>query len=426
MKTLVAGMGVSGLETVRFLQRTGGVFETWDERKTVDQICAEPDISNLTHHQEIPDMSGFERVVTSPGLGLDHPLLVAARNAGVPIWSEIELAWRHQCGKVIALTGSNGKSTTVSLIHHILAENGFNSHLCGNIGTPFIACANNDPKRIYVLEVSSFQLEHVHAFRPDIGILLNVAPDHLDRHGDLETYRQTKLRLFAQQKAGDLAICDPEHYDMIPGSASPICVPGEKARIADGQFRLNQQFALDQTCLPLLGAHNRLNALFACVVAKEMGLTPSQVGHAMTSFPGLEHRMEKVGEYQGRLWINDSKATNVHAANAAFQSMEQPYVLVLGGSGKGGGFTDLDFGKNLPRAIVAYGQTSQRICTDIAHLNPLQVNDFRQACLKAHQLAQPGDAVLMSPACASFDQHNNYMHRGQMFKELFHAQEAGQ
>ena len=417
MKTLVAGMGLSGMATARFLLDRGLSFETFDERKDADAVAQELD--GVVHHQSAPHPSGYDQIVLSPGIAMTHPLVMEAKTVDTPLLSEVEFASRHAKGPIIAITGSNGKSTTTSLIHHLLDHSGLPAVMCGNIGQPFIGQVSDDPDRIYVLEVSSFQMEHVRDFHPHVGVMLNLAADHLDRHGDLETYKQCKFRIFANQTENDLAILAPEFVGQIPGNARQIALPGQECFVRDGFVQLDDSFRIPLHDLPLIGTHNHSNALFACAVARHMGLTPDQIVSAFPTFQGLEHRMERVGEYQGRLWINDTKATNVHAAQAALQSLDCPYVLILGGCDKGERFNGLNFDGHPPRGIIAYGDTAPLILEDLAHWQPIHIPQFEDACIEAHKRAQEGDAVLLAPACASFDQFPNFMARGHAFKQLF-------
>ncbi len=419
MKFLIAGMGITGRETARFLQKHGIAFDTYDDRKDKVELVRELGHDRFAHHSAPGELQAYDEIIVSPGLAWDHPLLRIARSRGLRLSAEVELAFRHARGKIIAVTGSNGKSTTVSLIHHLLHENGFNTSLCGNIGVPFIARVSPDPAAVYVLEISSFQMEHVHEFRPHIGVLLNISPDHLDRHGNFETYAEAKRRLFANQKQEHLAIATPKEINHLPGKAARLAVPSEAARIEDGRLQVGSDFALDAALIPLLGKHNLVNALFACVVVRELGLSDRRAARAIPSYKGLEHRMELVGKLEQRLWINDTKATNVHATQAAVDSLTQPYVLILGGCDKGERFSKLGFTNIRPKAVVAYGETAPLICKDLAALHPIHIHRFEDACLKAHALASPGEAVLLAPACASFDQFDNFGVRGKVFKHIF-------
>lgn len=416
---LVVGIGTSGIETARYLQRHNMAFHAYDQKQPQSVLAGEIGESGYAYFNQMPQLNGYEAIILSPGIPITHPVIAEARHLNIPVMSEVEFAFRQTRGRVIGVTGSNGKSTTVSLIHHLLVENGLNASLCGNIGVPFISCATQDPHQIHVVEISSFQMEHVQTFCPEVGLLLNISPDHLDRHGSMAAYEEAKLRMFANQQPHHLAYCDPTYLDRLPGQARKYPVPGAKMHVSGAAIIAQDMGSIDSAHLPLLGYHNRLNALFAALAASHFGVSFPDSAKAMQSFTGLPHRMEKVGAHQGRLWINDSKATNTHATQAAVSSMEQGYVLILGGCDKGERFGVLDFSIHPPKAVVAYGETAPLIMEDLKHLSPVHVPQFKQACLKAHELAEPGDAVLQAPACASFDQFKNYMARGDAFKAIY-------
>ena len=417
MSVLIAGMGLSGKACAQYFHQQGQPFHTFDDRKTAGEVEEALGFSGFTHHVSPPPLGQFHKVIVSPGIAAQHPVVTAAHKAGVPVHAEIELAASVAKGRIIAVTGSNGKSTTASLIHHMLASNGLSAILCGNIGVPFISVAKRGSQSIFVVEASSFQLEHIHRFRAHTGILLNLSPDHLDRHGSLEAYAAAKLRIFENQREDDRALFHPEFLGRVPGLGQKIPVPGPDFSTQNSQWCLGDKGSVATDQLSLIGRHNRRNALFAAAAAALEGLESPAIAAAFASFKGLEHRMEAVGEWEGRLWINDSKATNTHATQAAVNAMEQPYVLILGGCDKGERF-NLNLSP-APRAIVAYGETAALVLEDLADHDPIHVHDFSAACRRAHQLAQPGDAVLLAPACASFDQFPNFMARGHRFKEIF-------
>ena len=419
MKKLVIGMGVTGTEVARYLLAKGIPFDSYDDKKTSFTLPGQTDASRHFHDPQAPTMADYDELIVSPGLRQDHPVYLRAREAGLPLVAEVEYAFRFAKGPIVAITGSNGKSTTTSLIHHLIAGTGRKASLCGNIGQPMIACVDDDPSHIYVLELSSFQLQNTHHFRPNVALLLNVSADHLDWHGGFEGYEAAKLRIFANQTAEDLAVVCPEYLDRVPGSARKRAVPGPGVADTAEALVVEPSFRLSSDRIPLLGRHNRSNVLFACVAVQDLGIGDSEVAAVLPSFKALEHRMEPVGTFQGRLWINDSKATNGHACQAAIDALAQPFVLVMGGCDKGERFTSLDFSKNPPKAIVAYGETAPILMEDLKDQPIRQVHLFKDAVLEAHALAGEGAAVLMAPACASFDQFDNYMHRGKVFREIF-------
>ncbi|CAM2006224.1 UDP-N-acetylmuramoyl-L-alanine--D-glutamate ligase [Acanthopleuribacter pedis] len=414
---MVAGLGRSGLAVVDRLKAEGLPFVTYDDREAM----AEGVEGTQQHYQHAAavDWSSVAELVVSPGMAITHPLIIAAGKAGVSVISELEFAFRRCRGTLVAVTGSNGKSTTVSLIHHLLETAGRAVRLGGNIGTAFSAIVDDREDVVYVVEVSSFQLEHVQTFRPDIGVILNVSADHLDRHGDLATYRAVKEQLFARQNSEDLALAAPELAAGLPGDARTLALPNRNDTLTEHALRVSGLGYFAYSLNPLLVGPNRTNALFACVVARALGLDGASIRAALASFAGLEHRMERVGTVANRLWINDTKATNVHAAQAGIDAMQGKYVLILGGSDKGERFDGLKLAQNPPQHIVAYGETAPSICADLADFQPVRVDAFDAACREAHRLAAPDSVVLLSPACASFDQFQSFVHRGLRFKQLF-------
>ena len=421
MKKLIVGMGRSGIETALFLTKHNISFDTFDDLKDRDSVCGALSCTSFQHFSSVAGLrlTDYRDIIVSPGVSATHPLLAQAQRLGLPICSELEFAFRQAKGKIVAVTGSNGKSTTVSLIHHLLQENGVPAVCCGNIGEPFIACVHQaDSGLVYVVEVSSFQLEHIQRFSPDIGVLLNLSPDHLDRHGSFEAYVTAKLSMFQNQSLQQLALFPHNWSAKIPGRARKWDLPNQNAFLQGETIQVNQE-PVSLKPLTLLGSHNRENALYATVVARTLGLSSSQIEAAFASFRGLEHRMETIGSCRGQLWINDTKATNICAAQAAIDAMDRPYVLILGGSGKGERFTALDFGTKPPKAIIAYGESAPLICQDLAAFHPLHVPLFKDACLVAHREASQDCAVLLAPACASFDQFSNFKERGRAFKSLF-------
>lgn len=422
---LIVGMGMTGLAVAQFLKKSGMAFATYDDKKSKTAVCDGLGFDVL--HFQKPDQlrwHAISKVIVSPGFEMSHPILAAAIAGKIPIVSEIELAFRHTLGRVVAVTGTNGKSTTSTMIHHVLVNAGFEASLCGNIGSPFIAVVTENECHIHVVEVSSFQLEHVRDFRPEIGILLNVVPDHLDRHGSFEVYSATKLRLFQAQSTSDTALIGESVQGTIPGNGRQYHVPGPWALDREQGLQIGERVRISARKLPPSGSHLRSNMLFAAAVCARLGLSGDCIAEGLQTFEGLEHRFETVGTLGGVVWINDSKATNVHAAQAALRTIDRPFVLILGGYDKKEKFDSLDFTHRQARAIVAYGATAPQILRDLQAHQPHHVDDFDAAVRLAQQLAKPGDAVLLAPACSSFDQHENFAARGRRFKMLFHEMES--
>jgi UDP-N-acetylmuramoylalanine--D-glutamate ligase len=379
-------------------------------------------------------------IVVSPGVRANLPELQAARKKNIPVWSEIELAWRFLRGKLVAITGSNGKTTTTALVAHILRTSNIPTSIGGNIGTPLLALveASTDPT-VTVAEISSFQLETIEAFRPEIGVLLNLTPDHLDRHGTFEEYARAKMRMFENQLERDIAVLnadDPEITKRMPAKPHIFWFSRQK-RVANGAFLRDNEIIFrnegseavlarrDQ--IPLRGEHNVENVLAACVAAYLAGATPAAIASGVKSFRGVEHRLEFVAEISGVQFYNDSKATNVDAAVKAVQAFPGPLLVILGGKDKGSPYTPLcGLLHERARMALLIGEASEKIAADLQGAVEInQAGNLERALEIAAEHAQPGDTVLLAPACSSFDQFENYEQRGRVFKELV-TRRAGQ
>jgi UDP-N-acetylmuramoylalanine--D-glutamate ligase len=374
-------------------------------------------------------------IVASPGVPADAPALVAARAQGVTVWSEIELASRSLLGKLIGITGSNGKTTTASLVAHILRSAGFPTILAGNIGTPLIACVEDSRENsVTVAELSSFQLELTDKFRPNIAMFLNLTPDHLDRHRTMEAYGAAKAKIFANQSRQDSAILNAD--DVAATSHAPtgpsVYWFSQKQRVKQGAFVNDgdivfcsagqQETILRVKDIPLVGAHNLENVLAAVVAAKLAGADSSAVGNAVSTFTGVDHRLEFVAEIAGVLYYNDSKATNVDATQKALESFGGRVIVILGGKDKDSDYRALrkDLRQRGIRALLI-GSAADKIASHIAGSVALElVGTLERAVQRAELIAHAGDIVLLAPACASFDQFENYEHRGRVFKDLVH------
>jgi len=359
--------------------------------------------------------------------------MVLAHVAGVPVWSEIELAWRYLRGKLVAITGSNGKTTTTSLVAHILESAGIPILVGGNIGTPLIGLVERSmDTTVTVAEVSSFQLETIEAFRPEIGVLLNLTPDHLDRHASFADYAAAKMRLFENQLERDIAILnadDPEVTKRMPAKSHVYWFSRQK-RVAEGAFLADDQIMFRHegaetpiarhSDIPLRGEHNVENVLAACAAAYLAGAAPSAIASGVKSFRGVEHRLEFAGEIGGVNFYNDSKATNVDAALKAIEAFPGPLIVILGGRDKGSPYTPLaEPLRTRARAAVLIGESSEKIAHDLGDAPPaIQAGTLERAVEIAMERAQPGDVVLFAPACSSFDQFENYEQRGRIFKQL--------
>jgi UDP-N-acetylmuramoylalanine--D-glutamate ligase len=372
-------------------------------------------------------------IVVSPGVPGKLPHLEAARARGILVWSEMELAWRLLRGKLIAITGSNGKTTTTSLVAHILKTANIPTLVGGNIGVPLLALVESSmDTTVTVAEVSSFQLETIEAFRPEIGLLLNLTPDHLDRHGSFEEYARTKMRLFENQLERDAAVLnadDPEITRRMPSRGHNYWFSRQK-RIAEGAFLRDDQifFRLEGTevalarrdQIPLRGEHNVENVLAACAAAYLAGADPAAIAKGVKTFQGVEHRLEFVAEVGGVNFYNDSKATNVDATAKAIEAFPGPLIVILGGKDKGSPYAPLSqLLQQRARLAVLIGAAAEKIASELGEAVAMEhAGTMERAVRIALERAKPGDTVLLAPACSSFDQFENYEHRGRVFKEL--------
>ena len=442
-RVLVVGLARTGVATALFCAARGATVMATDTRieSEIGEQCnqlREAGVSlELGGHRENTFIEQ-DLIIPSPGVPANAPLLQAAGSKGVTIWSEIELADRFLSGRLIGITGSNGKTTTTTLIEHILKNAGFPTILAGNIGTPLISCVEKtNHKTITVVELSSFQLELIDTFRPDISVFLNLTPDHLDRHRTLEAYGAAKARIFENQTEADSAVLnadDPPATRYAPAKPHVYCF-SRKQRVAQGAFVREkeimfrrdgaEEFVLKQQDIPLAGAHNVENVLAAVAAARLAGANPAAIAKGVRSFAGVEHRLEFVAKIGGVRYYNDSKATNVDATLKALDSFTGRILIVLGGKDKGNDYTVLQKALR-EKAILALliGAAAEKIENQIAGSVAIErAGTIERAVEVASHAARPGDVVLLAPACASFDQFQNYEHRGRVFKDLVHQLE---
>jgi UDP-N-acetylmuramoylalanine--D-glutamate ligase len=442
-RVLVVGLARTGVATALFCAGRGArvtATDTRTEKELGDTVAAlQKDGISLElggHRQEL--ILDADLIIPSPGVPAGAPLLQFARSKGVTIWSEIELAYRFLKGRLIGITGSNGKTTTTSLIEHILRSAGFSTILAGNIGTPLISCVErSSEKTATVAELSSFQLELIEKFRPNISVFLNLTPDHLDRHHTLESYGAAKARIFENQTESDSAILNADDPGTTPyAPAKPhLFWFSRKQRVAQGAFVKESEILfrhegaeetiLKLTDIPLAGAHNVENVLAAVAATRLAGAEPSAIAKGVRSFAGVEHRLEFVAEIGGVRFYNDSKATNVDATLKALDAFLGRILIILGGKDKGSDYTVLQAPLR-EKAILALliGAAADKIEKQISGSVAIeQAGTLERAVETAAHAARAGDVVLLAPACASFDQFQNYEHRGRVFKELVHQLE---
>ncbi|MFQ5662487.1 MAG: UDP-N-acetylmuramoyl-L-alanine--D-glutamate ligase [Terriglobia bacterium] len=437
-RALVVGLARTGAAAARVLAARGARV-TVSEQRPESAVAAEAaGLRALGVEVECGRHSdgtfvAADLIVLSPGVPLSLPQLRKAREKGIEIISELELAWRFLRGTVVAVTGSNGKTTTVALLGKIFAQAGRHLQVGGNIGIPLITLvegARDDS--VNVVEVSSFQLEAITSFRPRVAALLNLTPDHLDRHVVMSEYVAAKARLFGYQQQEDFAIFNAD--DRWCGALAPEVRArrfwfSRRRRLDVGTFLENGWlvFANGVTPEPVLlreeirlrGEHNLENVLAAVCAARLLGVSPEAIRDAVAHFEGVEHRLEFVAEIEGVRYYNDSKATNVDAALKAIHAFAGNLIIILGGLDKGADFRLLrDSMRHRARQVLLIGAAREKIAAQLANGLPIEILEtLPEAVARAAALAVPGDTVLLAPACASFDQFDNFEHRGRVFKE---------
>ncbi len=439
---LVAGAGRSGVAAARFLLARGARVTLTDSQP---RERLEPAVSGLEEFAARPSALALELgghreesfrrsdlVVVSPGIPLSLPLFAASRAAGIPVIAEIELAYRHLRGKILGITGSNGKTTTTALVAHLAIGAGRRCHAAGNIGAPLVGFVDEDtPETLYAVELSSFQLEAIDTFRPAAGAILNLTPDHLDRYAGFGDYVAAKRRLFLNQEAGDYAVLnadDPRTAAMATGVPSLPVLFSRRRTLPHGVFvRAGRVVYRDDDgerdlfpvgAVGLVGGHNLENVLAACVLAILAGVPADALEAGVRSFRGVEHRIEFVAELEGVRYYNDSKATNVDATAKALESFPGNILLIAGGRDKEGDFRALrPLVRERVRRLVVIGEAADKLRRALEDATDVSVaGSMAEAVSVCRDAAAPGDIVLLAPACASFDMFRNYEERGRAFK----------
>lgn len=438
-RVAVIGIGITGLATARFLAGQGaGIaltdekpLDAWKERLAeLQKHC--PDLTGLPYGTEV--LAAADLVVPSPGVYPSNPILLEALRRNIPIVSELELASRFLKTPLVAITGTNGKTTVTTLIGEILRAAGQKVFVGGNIGAPLIGYVDSSQEADWaVIEVSSFQLQWVRDFRPAVAILLNITSDHLDYHGSFAAYRQTKEAIFSRQTASDLAIlnADETSTESLSGRLrAPVECFSSSAAVACGMFLAGgklvrrsrsgrrEEYPLEMIRIP--GRHNIENVMAAVLAARACGCPPSDIIRAVAGFRGIAHRIEYVGEVQGVRFYDDSKGTNVGAVMRALESFTPPLILLLGGRDKEGDFETLSpLIREKVRELILFGEAGEkinRLLGGIVHTQ--RKTTLKEAVAAAWKLASRGDVVLLSPGCASFDEFTDYKERGRVFQEL--------
>jgi UDP-N-acetylmuramoylalanine--D-glutamate ligase len=437
-RVLVVGLARTGVVASLFAAGYGATVTATDEKpehelaETAARLRAAGVKLELGGHAHVAFLDQ-DLIVISPGVQAKLPTLELARARGIPVWSEIELAWRFLRGKLVAITGSNGKTTTTELVAHILKTAKIETLVGGNIGTPLLSLVeSSSDSSVTIAEISSFQLETIEAFRPEIGVLLNLTPDHLDRHASFEEYAAAKMRLFENQIERDAAVLnadDPEVTRRMPSRPHVFWFSRQK-RVAEGAFLRDDRIIFRHDGseaavarrdeIALRGEHNVENVLAACAAAFLAGAGPAAIASGVKTFRGVEHRLEFIAEIAGVAFYNDSKATNVDAARKAIEAFSGPLIVILGGKDKGSPYTPLrEPLRDHARLAILIGAAAEKIAADLGDALPVEHADtLDRAVQLAMDRARPGDVVLLAPACSSFDQFENYEHRGRVFKQL--------
>jgi UDP-N-acetylmuramoylalanine--D-glutamate ligase len=440
-RVLVVGLGKSGVASALFLQARGAKV-TVSDSKPQDQLGEE--IPVLLDHGIAVETGGHgertfrgqDLIVVSPGVPVDSPPLVQARALGEPVIGEIELASQFLPKNIVAITGSNGKTTTTTLAGEIIAAGGFSTAVGGNIGTPAISLVEQaKPETVVVLEVSSFQLETIRTFRPKVAVVLNITPDHLDRHRTFEAYTNAKARIFENQRPEDFAVLNADDIAsaaLASRSQAQVFWISHKKEVKQGTYvrdgriffrdSKGQHEIMQTSEIPLKGGHNVENVLAAVCVGALTGCDAGSIATAVRNFKAVEHRLEYVATIRGVEYYNDSKATNVDATIKALESFPANVHLILGGKDKDSDYTQLnDLLKQRVKRVYTIGAAAEKIESQIKGVEFDHSETLETALRRASAIAASGDVVLLAPACASFDQFQNYEHRGRVFKEVVHS-----
>ena len=433
-KDFVLGLGATGMSIARYLRRNDLDAIFFDTREEPPGVAALndiwPDAELLLGDVKLPKK--INRVIASPGIPDSHPLVQSARKAKLEVISDIELFARDAEAPFIAVTGSNGKSTVSTLLFHMCRAAGLDVYAGGNLGEPALDLLENEQPDIYVLELSSFQLQRTEKLPVEVAVLLNISPDHLDWHADINEYCSSKYRVYREAKAAVINRADESVADYVKKIKSVISFGLDEPedghygiRKLDGEVFLarGETLLLSTRDLALFGLHNQANALAALAVGELVGIEISAMLQVLIEFPGLPHRMQFVSRVGAVDFVNDSKATNVAAAAASINSVDSMLVLIAGGVGKGADFTDLATAMEIKlRAAVLIGEDAEKISDALDTVMPVYfATDMEDAVQQAAAYAESDDTVLLAPACASLDQYKNYAARGDAFIEAVGA-----
>lgn len=441
-KILVVGLARSGMAAIDVLHKRGAAVSAYD-RKAAAEI---PQQSAWLNEHGIPLYAGslpaisresYDLVIVSPGVPMDASPVKEASEAGIAVIGELELAYRLKSPdlQMYAVTGTNGKTTTTALLHHILQKAQIPSEAGGNIGTALCSLVDSMPEGVIAVEASSFQLETIVDFRPHISGILNITPDHLDRHKNMEKYIAAKARIFLNQQAEDVLVLNYEDAsvrELGKQASSQIYYFSNQRRLEEGFYIHDQNIVYGHNgneiiiapleVLRLRGKHNLENVLCATAMAWAAGVSGELITKALADFQGVRHRMEEVAEYKGVLYINDSKGTNPDSTIKALEALDRPIILIAGGRPKGNSYDEMAMMiRDKVKDLILLGEARdliKRAVIEYDFQNIHEVEDFPSAVYLAHDLAKAGDVVLLSPACASWDMFPSYEHRGDLFCQL--------
>jgi len=442
-KILIVGLGRTGLALARFFQKRGGVVTVTDmsagERLRENiQVLQQMGIRQELGRHRAETFESSDLIVISPGVPHSIEPITRAKARGVPVMGEVELAARFIEEPIIAVTGTNGKTTTTALIGEIFKTAGVHVFVGGNIGNPLIDYLGWEPKaKFVVVEISSFQLDTIDTFRPRVAVLLNITADHLDRYPDFNAYIASKGRIFANQHENDAAVLngsDPVVASLLPsihsrksffyhrdppegGTQPSASIKPDHIAVRNGQNRENR---IDTAHSALMGEHNRENLAAACLATTICGISPKIIETAVKNFKGLPHRLERVAIKNRVTYINDSKATNVDSVARALESFKHPVILIMGGQDKGGDFSRLEgLVRRHAKKLILMGEAKNEIQATLGHVTTTEnAGTLEEAVSLAAAGASPGDVVLLSPGCASFDLFSSYAERGEVFRGL--------
>ncbi len=434
-KILIYGLGITGISSIKALSSMGAQVYIYDSKKKEDLAEVFKEIEGFSYKywekESDIDWKQLDILLKSPGIRLDNPLVVKAKEEGLDLVSDLELAYRIWGGdRMIAITGTNGKTTTTSLVSHILDRAGIKNHLVGNIGIGLLWKMYENPKDYFVLESSSFQLASVDEFNPALAAIINISEDHLDWHGSYEDYIEAKLNISRRMKKDQVLILnhdDPLYDRMVMETEAEIIDVSTKTVLEDGYYLDGSSLSyrgieiINRKEISLVGLHNVQNILFAIALTSAMNIDLRIIREAITSFRGVEHRIEFVDKIKDVSYYNDSKGTNVDSSLNALRGFEGPVILIAGGYDKNVDFDQLFEERDKIKGLLLIGQTKYKLY-EVGKKYGLEnielLNDLNEAVTRAYSMADSGDVVLLSPACASWGMYRNFEERGEHFKKL--------